>query len=64
MSERVTIHHMRALGFCRTGIIAKAKLLGLDHRILWKEGMPISEIEHIDDGHIQAAIKKAREDGK
>lgn len=61
MTERVMIGDSRAAGYCVKGIRAHCNLLGLDFRRLVKEGLPISELEHIDDAAVQKSIAKAKE---
>lgn len=62
MSEAVlTIQDCRASGFCVKGVRKKCPEIGVDFKRLIKEGIPVPELEHIEDHHLQAALEKARE---
>lgn len=59
-SETVTISDCRAAGYCVAGVRRHAALLGLDFRRFVREGVPISEIETIDDQAVQRIVAVAR----
>lgn len=60
MTERVKIHHIRNAGHCLPGVRKHCQSIGVDFRRLVREGIPISEVEHIDDILVQDAIRRAR----
>lgn len=60
MNDRVTITDCRKAGFCVSGLRQHCATLGLDFRRLVKEGLPISEIEGIDDANVQRCIAVAK----
>lgn len=60
MADRVTINDCRAAGYCVAGVRRQCRLLGLDFRQLVREGLPISEVEHLDDNAVQRSIAVAR----
>lgn len=62
MSQPVlTIQDCRSCGFCVKGVKSKCPEIGIDFKRLVKEGIPVAELEHIEDHHLQAALEKARE---
>ena len=60
MTDVVTIHHCRKGGYCVSGVKKHCKTLGLDFVRLVKTGIPISEIEHLNDAIVQRCIGIAR----
>lgn len=62
MTDRVTITHVRAAGYCLSGTRRHCATVGVDFRRLVKEGIPISEIETVEDALVQEIIKRARGD--
>lgn len=62
MSEIVTITHVREAGYCLSGVRRRCTELGIDFRRLVAEGVPISELEHIDDVLVHRIIESARGD--
>lgn len=67
---RVTMRHARAARIdgagvqCASGITAWAQRYGVDLRRLAREGLPIEEVERIDDAFAQRAAALAREEAK
>lgn len=59
-SDLVTINDCRAAGYCASGIRRHARLLGLDFHRIVREGIPISEVEHLEDQAVQRIIATAR----
>lgn len=58
---RVTVADARRHGFCvRNGIKVVCEQNGIDFRRFVKEGIPVSEIVHIEDFRVQQAISTAR----
>lgn len=57
----LTIRDCRSCGFCVKGVKIKCPELGIDFKRLVKEGIPVSELEQIEDHHLQVALEKARE---
>jgi len=62
MSDRVKVHHIRKSGHCVHGIREVCERYGFDVRRLVKDGIPIHEIEHIDDENVKQVIELAREE--
>jgi hypothetical protein len=60
MSDRVTITHVREAGYCLTGARRHCAALGLDFRRLVRDGLPICEVEGIDDALVQEIVNRAR----
>lgn len=58
---RFTIHDCRSCGFCVSGVRRKAPEIGFDFRRLIREGIPISEVEHIQDQQLQKVHAAARD---
>lgn len=57
---RITTDHTSAVDYCQRGTFASCKKLGIDYRRLVKEGIPIEELEHIDDEMVQRVLRIAR----
>ena len=62
MSDRVTIQHVRRAGWCMSGVRPYCQRVGIDFRRLVREGIPISEVEGVDDHMIQTAVEIAKKD--
>jgi hypothetical protein len=60
MNEIVTIKHVRAAGMCASGARNFCKLYGFNWSEFIKNGVPIAEIEHIDNALIKQVIEVAR----
>lgn len=59
--EKVTIQDCRDAGFCiANGVRPMCGALGLDFRKLVKEGLPLADIEKIDDVKVRRAVEIAR----
>ena len=56
----VTMDHVYASGGCAPGARTVLKQHKLDYRKFFKEGLPISVLEVIDDHMIQHVVKEAR----
>lgn len=61
MSGRVTISDVRQAGYCVKGIREHCKRVGVDFKRLVREGIPISEVEGLDDAMAQRIIARAKE---
>ena len=60
---RVRYEHLAAMGLCVRGAKRIAKLHGIDRRKfldIRENGIPISELEHIDDMLVQRLIKAVK----
>jgi hypothetical protein len=64
MTERVTIADVRAAGFCLSGARKHCQAVGVDFRRLVREGIPLSEVETIDDELVQRIVATTRERGE
>jgi hypothetical protein len=61
MTDRLTIADIRKAGFCVRGSLQHAELLGLDRRLLMREGLPLADVENINDGNVQRSVAVARQ---
>jgi len=59
---RVHVRHIRAAGFCAPGLKEICDIYGIDIRKLVREGIPVDEIEHIEDANVRKVIDAALED--
>lgn len=59
--HRLTMADIRKAGFCVKDSVLHAQRLGLDHRELILKGLPIADVEHIEDANLQKSLVKARE---
>jgi hypothetical protein len=69
MADRITIKHLRAVRgdgrgakYCIPGTKAFFERHGLDFKDFMKNGIAISELEHIDDVMCRRVIEEARRD--
>lgn len=62
MSGVVTIAHCRKAGYCVKGVKSHCLTLGLDFRKLVKGGIPIKEVEGIEDAAVRRIVNIARGD--
>lgn len=60
-TQKVTIHDCRKAGFCVSGVKTACNSLGLDFKTLVREGLPLEEIELIEDVNVQRAVQVAKE---
>jgi hypothetical protein len=60
MTERVTINDCRAAGYCVIGVRRHCATLGLDFRLLARDGLPLEEVEHIEDAAAQRIVAQAK----
>jgi len=62
MTDELRIHvsHGRELGICVSGQRRFCKAHGLDFKKLLREGIPVSEVEKIDDSFCARVIAHAR----
>lgn len=59
-TDRVTITDIRSAGYCAPGLRRQCKALGLDIRRLVNDGIPIEELEMIDDVTVQRCVAEAK----
>ncbi|AWY09483.1 hypothetical protein vB_RpoS-V16_47 [Ruegeria phage vB_RpoS-V16] len=57
----VTIQDVRSAGFCVPGIKRVCASYNLDLRALVKTGLPLNEVEAINDIHVQRVVTKTKE---
>lgn len=62
MSDLVTIHHCRKAGLCVSGVRRHCALIGVDFRRLVKDGIPLAEVEDMEDAMVQRIISIARQE--
>lgn len=63
MSEKVVnMSHVRSAGFCVSGLRQVCMAHGIDLRRLATTGVPISELEGIDDANVRIAVEIAKKD--
>jgi hypothetical protein len=63
MSDKLTIHDLRAAGFCVSGIKTHYDRLGLDvsFRDFVRHGYPLEKARLVEDAHAKRAVEKADE---
>ena len=60
MSRKLTIQDCRDAGFCiNPGVKDACKLHGVDFRQLVREGVPLEQVENINDVSVQRAVQIA-----
>lgn len=52
MSKRITMDHIREANFCVAGLKPWCAENGVDLRKLVREGIPLDELNHVDDAHL------------
>ncbi len=60
---KVTVADIRQAGFCVSGIKQFCQQHNIDFRELIKDGIDITELEHIDDIMVKQVIEQAIERG-
>jgi len=55
----ITVHDMRALKYCANGSREFARRHGLDWSTFVTAGIPVSELDHIDDAMLARVIEQA-----
>lgn len=61
MTEKLTIQDCRDAGFCiNPGVKDACKLHGVDFRKLVQQGVPLTEVENINDLSVRRAVAIAR----
>lgn len=58
--KRLTIADIRSAGYCVKGSLQHADRLGLDRKLLVREGLPFEMVEDIDDHNLQRSLDFAR----
>jgi len=58
--RRITLADVRAAGFCAWGLRKFTDRHGLDLRVLVREGIPESQVQHIRDARLDEVREKAR----
>lgn len=61
MSDLITLRDVRTAVGCTKGIRRWCRENGVDFRRLAKQGIPVAEVEDWQDGHVQRAVKIAKE---
>lgn len=61
MTGRLTIHDCRDVGFCVKGVKRACDLHGQDFKKLVREGLPLEEMDKLDDISVRRACDRARE---
>jgi hypothetical protein len=69
MSRKLTIQDCRDAGFCISpGVKEACREHGVDFRQLIRSGVPLEQVEHIDDISVQRAvaiaIRRSENDGR
>jgi len=62
MADRLRIKHIREAGHCVAGVRTTCEMHGFDMRRLVREGIPLSELEAIEDANVQQVVRIAKED--
>lgn len=61
MTGRMTIQDCRDVGFCIAGVKRACVVHNQDFRLLVKEGLPLDEMDKLDDINVRRATARARE---
>lgn len=63
MTEEIRVYrkHLRQVTFCRKGSRAMADRIGVDWDRFMREGIPVSELEKIDDVAVQKLVKHVKD---
>ena len=61
MKDRMTIQDCRDVGFCIRGVKRACEVHGQDFRLLVKEGLPLEEMDKLDDINVRRATARSRE---
>jgi len=61
VTDKLTIHDCRKVGFCIKGVKRACVVHGQDFKTLVREGLPLSEMDKLDDISVKRACDKARE---
>lgn len=61
MTDKMTIHDCRSVGFCMIGVKRACVVHGHDFKTLVREGLPLEEMDKLDDINVKRAVAKARE---
>ncbi len=60
MTDRLTVQDCRDAGYCVTGLRAACERHNQNFRQLFKEGLPLENLENIDDLSVKRAVGIAR----
>lgn len=60
MIDMMTIGDIRKTGYCVRGSLAHAERLGLDRKALVRVGLPIEDLEKIDDENVRRCVETAK----
>lgn len=58
--DLVTIHDARAAGYCAKGVRRRCRELGIDMRRLVRHGIPVAELEALNDDACRRSIEQMR----
>lgn len=58
---RVTVSHLREVGYCSSGARVMCARLGLEWAEIVQEGIDIQHLEVIDDAMVQALVTHVRD---
>lgn len=61
MTDKMTIQDCRDVGFCVSGIRRACATHSKDFKTLVKQGLPLDEMDELDDINVKRAVSKARE---
>lgn len=61
MTGKLHVSDIRAAGICMSGTRTKCRELDLDFRALVKVGLPLEQVEKIEDPHVQRCVAFAKE---
>ena len=60
MTDKLTIQDCRDAGFCISGVREACKRHNQDFRRLVKYGLPLEDLQHLDDLPVKRAISVAK----
>lgn len=61
MTDKMTIQDCRDVGFCVIGVKRACEIHGQDFKTLVREGLPLADMDKLDDINVKRAADKARE---
>lgn len=61
MTDVLTINDCRKVGFCVKGVRRACVVHGFDFKVMVRSGLPLEQMDLLDDINVKRACDKARE---
>jgi len=61
VTDKLTIQDCRSVGFCVSGVKRACTVHGQDFKTLVRHGLPLADMDKLDDVNVRRACDKARE---